>query len=109
MRTPRPLALACLTLLAASPLLAQRQYRLELGAGGAYNVFDRKTDLKGAVGGFARIGYWVAGPLSLELEGTFARPTTDTPLKETVKVSTVGAWALANFPIGATGGTHLFL
>ncbi len=109
MRTPRPLALACLTLLAATPLLAQRQYRLELGAGGAYNLFDSKTDLKGAVGGFGRLGYWVAGPLSLEVEGSFSSPTTDTPLNETVKVSTIGGWAVANFPIGATGSTHLFL
>lgn len=90
-----------------SPLAAQRLYRLELSAAGGYTLFDSKLDLRSTVGGALRAGYWVTGPLSLELEGRLAKPTTDTPLKQKVTVTDVSAWALGNFPVG--NSTTLFV
>jgi hypothetical protein len=101
------LAASLAALILAAPLAAQRQYRLELSAAGAYNIYDSKTDLAGAVGGAGRLGYWIAGPLSIEVEGTFASPHTDTPLDKSVSVSSIGGWGLLNLPLGT--GTHLFL
>jgi len=84
----------------ASPVEAQRLYRLELSAGGGYNLFDSKLELGSTFGAAGRLGYWIYGPLSLEVEGSFAKPTTSTPLNQKVSVSNIGGWVLGNFPIG---------
>lgn len=109
MHAPRTFALAALALAVTLPvpLLAQRQYRLELSGAGAYNGYDSKTDLAGAFGIAGRLGYWIAGPLGVEVEGTYANPKTDTPLQKRVKVSTFGGWLLGNFPLGT--GASFFL
>lgn len=91
----------------ATPVAAQRQYRLEVSGAGGYHLYDAKTELSGAFGAGLRVGYWLTGPLSLEVEGTFAKPITDTPLKQRVTVTTIGAWALAN--LGLNNNTTLFL
>ena len=93
---PSILAIAALQ----SPVEAQRLYRLELSAAGGYNLYDSKLELGSTFGAAGRLGYWVYGPLSVELEGAFAKPTTSTPLNQKVSVSSVGGWVLGNFPIG---------
>jgi len=92
---------------APAPLAGQRQYRLEVGGAGGFFHFDSQTELASTFGFGLRLGYWVTGPLSLEVEGTYARPRTDTPLKETVPTTTIGGWALANLPLGRSA--HLIL
>jgi hypothetical protein len=84
---------------ANAPLAAQRVYRLELSGGGSYNVYDSQTELGNAFGGTLRLGYWIYGPLSLEIEGTYAKPRTDTPLKASVNATTLGGWLLGNLPL----------
>ncbi len=91
----------------ASQLPAQRTYRLELSGAGGYHLYDAKTELSGTLGGTLRAGYWLAGPLSIEVEGTYAKPITDTPLQQRVGVTTIGGWALLN--AGLSPGTSLFL
>lgn len=88
------------SLLLSAPLSGQRQYRAEVGAAGGYFRFDSQTDLAATFGFGIRAGYWLVGPVSLEVEGTYARPRTDTPLKKTVPTTTVGGWALINVPMG---------
>ena len=83
-----------------SPVEAQRLYRLELSAAGGYNLYDSKLELGSTFGAAGRIGYWIYGPLSLEVEGIFAKPTTSTPLNQKVSVSSIGGWVLGNFPLG---------
>src|SRR5215471_6590432 len=61
---------------ATVPAYAQRQYRFELGASAGYYSFDNKTELDNAFGGSVRAGYWVVGPLSVEVEGSYAKPKT---------------------------------
>ncbi len=109
MRPPSSLRPALLGGLLLVPLLlpAQRQYRLELGAAGSYHIFDSKTELGSTFGGALRLGYWVSGPLSLEAEGALAKPTTKNSLKNSVHTTTLGLWALGNFPVG--GGTTAIL
>src|SRR5262245_4028661 len=90
---------------AAVPAYAQRQYRFELGASAGYYSFDNKTELDNAFGGSVRAGYWIIGPLSVEVEGSFAKPKTTSSLNNPVDVKSIGGWALLNAPIGksATG------
>jgi hypothetical protein len=90
-----------------SPLSAQRLYRFEVSGAGGYHLYDAKTELSGTFGAALRAGYWVTGPLSIEVEGSFAKPLTDTPLAQRVTVTTLGGWALLNF--GINPGTFLFL
>ncbi len=90
-----------------SPLPAQRLYRIEVSGAGGYHLYDAKTELSGTFGAAIRAGYWLAGPLSIEVEGSFAKPVTDTPLAERVTVTTIGGWGLLNF--GISPGTFLFL
>jgi hypothetical protein len=84
----------------SAPVAAQRLYRLELSGAGGYNLFDGKLELGSTFGAAGRLGYWIYGPLSLEVEGMFSKPTTTTALKEKVSVSSIGGWVLGNFPIG---------
>jgi hypothetical protein len=100
MRRCLPFALVLSLSTLAPPLAAQRLYRFEAGASGGYNHFASKLDLGSAFGFAFRGGYWFYPPFSVEVEATFARPTTDTPLKKKVSVSTFGIWALDNFRMG---------
>ena len=93
----------------AAPASAQRLYRLELGGSGGYYIFGSETGLNGGFGGAARLGYWIAGPLGIEAEGTFARPTTNSSLNKTVDVKGLAGWALVNFPIGSNNSLFLKL
>ena len=42
-----------------------RRYLVEVGAAGAYQSFDKVTDLGGAAGGIGRLGIWLP-PLSAD-------------------------------------------
>lgn len=99
--------LAALVGAIAPPLAAQRLYRFELSGAVGYHLYDSRTELSSTAGAALRAGYWVTGPLSLELEGTYAKPVTDTPLQRRVGVTTIGAWALAN--LGLNNSTFVFL
>ncbi|HXI20466.1 MAG TPA: outer membrane beta-barrel protein, partial [Gemmatimonadales bacterium] len=86
---------------AGAPAAAQqRAYRVELSGAAGYHIFDSRTDLASAIGGALRLGLWVSGPLSLEAEGSYTYPHTDTPLRQRVGVTTLSGWALANLPVG---------
>lgn len=84
----------------------QRKYLFEVGAGGALNSYDTKTDLGGAPGAFVRAGLWLPFNVSLEGEAGFASPKSGTAAVS-VKVRTIGAAALYNVPVG--GATSLYL
>jgi OmpA-OmpF porin, OOP family len=96
-----------LPLVLASPAQAQRLYRLEIGGSGSYFFFDSKTELNGAVGGALRVGYWIYGPLSVEVEGSFSQPKTDPPNQNPVDVKSIGGWALVNVPISRSSTAFL--
>src|SRR5438876_270953 len=73
----RLLAGLALSALCLRPCAAQqRKYLVELSAAGAYESFDNATDLGGAAGGTGRLGVWLPLNFSLEVEGAFASPTT---------------------------------
>ena len=93
--------------LAAVPAHAQRQYRFELGASAGYYAFDSKTELDNAFGGSLRAGYWIIGPLSVEVEGSYAKPKTTSSLNSSVDVKSLGGWALLNLPIGKSASGFL--
>jgi hypothetical protein len=83
-----------------TPLAAQRAYKIEAGAAGGYYSYASKLELKSAVGGALRVGYWFHSPFAVEGEATFASPTTSTPLAKGVSSNTLGLWVLDNFQIG---------
>jgi len=89
------------------PAHAQRQYRFELGASAGYYAFDSKTELDNAFGGSLRAGYWITGPLSVEVEGSYAKPKTTSSLNNAVDVKSIGGWALLNLPIGKSASGFL--
>lgn len=64
----RSVALCSLTLVAATPLIAQRPGTLDLGVLGRYTIVDDKLNHENAMGVGARIGFFVAPHLALELE-----------------------------------------
>lgn len=103
----RALTAALLLAGATAPAAAQRAYRLEASLAGAYQTFDSQLQLGSTVGGVGRLGYWVTGPLSLEVEAGVARPKTDTQLHKAVSTSQFGGWILGNFPVG--GSTFLIV
>jgi outer membrane protein OmpA-like peptidoglycan-associated protein len=84
----------------------QRKYLVELGAAGAYQSFDNATDLGGAPGGLARIGVWLPLNFSVELEGGFASPKTQTG-DEGVSVKTFAGSALYNIMVGRSSSFYL--
>lgn len=101
--------LAGLALLGACALPAaaqQRKYLVELGAAGAYQSFDSKTGLGGAVGGLGRLGFWLPINLSLEAEGIFSSPKTDVG-STSVSVKNIGVSALYNFLVGSSSSVFL--
>ena len=89
-----------LLLATSAPLVAQRLYRLEVSPVVIYTTYDSKLELKSSFGAGLRVGYWVTGPLSLELEGTYAKAVTSTSLADHVTALTIGGSALGNFGIG---------
>ena len=91
-----------LLLATAVPLGAQRLYRLEVSPVASYTSYDSQLELKPSIGAGLRLGYWVAGPLSLEAEGTYARAVTSTSLGEDVTAFTIGGSALGNFGLGGS-------
>lgn len=86
----------------ATPLAAQRLYKIEIGGAGGYHLFDSSLQLGSSIGGAVRVGYWITGSVSVEAEGNFANPKTDSPLKKSVGTKTFGLWALGNFRAGRT-------
>lgn len=96
------LAISCITGTAS----AQRLYRLEASAAGMYQSYDKSTDLAGAAGGQARLGYWLPWHLGLEVEGTYAQPKTESA-GFAVKVKSIAASLLYNIPIGTYSSTFL--
>ena len=82
----------------AAPLQAQRLYRFEAGAAGAYNSFGKSTELAGSVGGVGRVGYWLWRKFSLEVEGGVAVPKADNGSQ--VNVVTFSGAGLYNLPLG---------
>ena len=77
---------------------AQRLYRFEAGAAGSYNSFDNATELDGTVGGTGRLGYWFWRFASVELEGSFASPTSSNG--QSVNVLSLAGSGLYNLPLG---------
>jgi outer membrane protein OmpA-like peptidoglycan-associated protein len=101
--------LASLALLACClrPCAAQqRKYLVELGAAGAYESFDNATDLGGAPGGMGRLGVWLPLNFSVEVEGAFASPKTQSS-DVGVSVKTFAGSALYNLLIGASNSVYL--
>ena len=90
--------LAILTSGLPSRAQAQRLYRFEAGAAGSYNSFDNATELDGTMGGTGRLGYWFWRFASVELEGSFASPTSSNG--ESVNVMSLTGSGLYNLPLG---------
>ena len=108
-RAPRwlgRLAGLLLLVLAAQPAAAQRKYLVELGAAGQYQSYDNATDLGGAVGGLGRVGVWLPLNFSVELEGGFASPKTQTT-DQGVSVKTFSGSALYNILVGTSSSIFL--
>lgn len=89
-------------LVSASPLAAQRVYRLEAGLAGGWHFYDSDLELASTPGFAGRLGYWVTGPFSLEVEASYALPRTDTPLKKRVTTTTAAGWLLLNQRVGSS-------
>src|SRR5512138_1729268 len=86
----------------AVPLSAQRpSHQLELSAGAGLHHFDQKTQLAETIGFSGRVGYWIYGPISLEGEIAYARPHTNTPIRESLNTTTLAGWLVLNQPIGS--------
>jgi outer membrane protein OmpA-like peptidoglycan-associated protein len=77
---------------------AQRLYRFEAGAAGSYNSFDNATELDGTLGGTGRLGYWFWRFASVEMEGSFASPTSRNG--QGVNVVSIAGSGLYNLPLG---------
>jgi len=85
---------------------AQREYRFEASASGAYHSFDHSTELGGSVGGSGRVGFWVwRNRMTLELEGGVAAPKSANG--KGVTVTTIEGAALYNVPIGLYSSLYL--
>lgn len=85
---------------------AQREYRFEASAAGAYQSFDNSTELDGSIGGTGRVGYWVwRNRMTLELEGGIASPKSANG--KGVTVTTIELAALYNVPLGLYSSLYL--
>lgn len=99
-------ALLAISLLATSTLHAQRrEYRFELGAGGALTSFAGVTDLESGFGGALWLGYWFPNNLSIEVEGTSA--SAQTAAGSTTDVLSVTGSLLYNFRAGESSSLFL--
>jgi outer membrane protein OmpA-like peptidoglycan-associated protein len=84
----------------------ERRYLLEVSAAPAYQSFDSVTDLKGTVGGVARLGVWLPYHFSVEAEALLMTPDTkDTGIG--VSARTFAASVLYNIPVGGDSWAHL--
>ncbi len=92
-------------LLLAAPLQAQRRYRLEATAAGAYETFDQATELQNAFGGNLRLGYWLFRFLTIEAEGTLVQPKARNG--NTVTVTSLGGAGLLNLGVGRYSTAYL--
>ena len=103
-RALRLLGIVVLSLAYQTPAQSQeRKYLFEIGAAGAYLGFGDSliTDLKGTLGGVGRIGIWLPYNLSLEAEGSIAKPKTrSAPEGEGVSVKSGYGALLYNIPVG---------
>jgi hypothetical protein len=107
MRRRLPFVLSLALSAIATPLAAQRLYRIEASLSGGYHIFANQLELGSAFGFALRGGYWFHPPFSAEAELTFSNPKTDTPLNKSVGTSTIGLWVLDNFQIGRASAVFL--
>jgi hypothetical protein len=95
-------------LLTSSALAAQRQtYRVELSGAAGLHQFDPKTELAGSAGFAGRLGYWIYGPVSIEGELDYARPHTNTAIRQSINTTTYAGWLLLNARVGANNSVFL--
>ena len=94
-------------LVAGTPPAAaqQRRYLIEVSAAGGYQSFDDVTDLGSAAGGLGRIGLWLPLNFSLEAEGSFATPKTQTA-DVGVNVRTISGALLYNVLLGSSSSLY---
>lgn len=100
----RCLLIACL-LPGGASLAAQGPF--EVGLAGELRTFDRQLDLSTGIGIAGRLGYWITGLLSVEAEASYARPRTDTPLRERVGITAFGGWVLLNHHVSRSATVFL--
>jgi outer membrane protein OmpA-like peptidoglycan-associated protein/opacity protein-like surface antigen len=72
----------------------ERRYLFEVGAAGAYQSFGDVTQLDGSAGGLARVGIWLPLNISIEAEGSLAKPNS-------ISVKTGAVSALYNLLLGS--------
>lgn len=101
---PAAFALTAALLLAA-PLQAQRRYRLEATASGAFETFDQATELQNAFGGNLRLGYWLFRAFSIEAEGSLLQPKARNG--NAVTVTSFGGAGLLNIGVGQYSTAYL--
>lgn len=94
-------------LLSFGARLYAQQQPFEVSVAGGFHMFDNQLELSSGVGIAGRLGIRIIGPLELEAEGSYARPHTDTPLRERVGATTFGGWALLNQNIGEKASVFL--
>jgi outer membrane protein OmpA-like peptidoglycan-associated protein len=95
------------TLSCVSNVQAQeRRYLFEAGAAGAYQSFDKSTDLGGAAGGLARFGVWLPLNFAVEADGSLASPKTQSA-DVGVSVKSISLSALYNLLLGARSSAFL--
>lgn len=102
-RVLRLLGVVVLSLTHLTPAQSQeRRYFLEIGAAAAYQSFGDSaiTDLKGALGGLARVGIWLPLNFSVEAEGLIGTAKTKSA-DASVKVRSGYGSVLYNLPLGA--------
>jgi outer membrane protein OmpA-like peptidoglycan-associated protein len=97
---------ACVPPLPAAAQQA-RKYLVELSAAGVYHSFDGAAELDGAPGGVGRLGVWLPLNFSLEVEGGFAKPKSQTADPQGISVKSFGVSALYNFLIGSRSSFYL--
>jgi outer membrane protein OmpA-like peptidoglycan-associated protein len=99
-----PLALLFLAPVPSSA--QQRRYLVELGAAGALVSFDDETDLGTGFGGLGRLGVWLPLRFSIEAEGAYVRPKTQTS-DVAVGVKSFAGSLLYNIRLGDRNFLHL--
>jgi outer membrane protein OmpA-like peptidoglycan-associated protein len=98
--------LALLLLIPVQLFAQQRRYLVELGAAVALVSFDDETDLGTGFGGLGRLGIWLPLRFSIEAEGSYVRPKTQTA-DVAVGVKAFAGSLLYNIPLGERAFAHL--
>lgn len=89
----------------AVPLLAQqRRYLVEVGGAGTYTSFDDDTNLRGGVGGTARLGVWL--PYRVSVEAELGKSSPKSKLNPDWSVSNFSASLLGNIPVGGASSAY---